>query len=103
MQYYFFYLEMALKDKDDLKIYAQVNISHIPTAKLIEIFNINLKKDPHILNGYTLTKTSHRKHKKYILQEIGQMNLDLFEYSLMQYASSDIKSIRNLYKEDFME
>lgn len=102
-QYYFFYLEIALKDKNDLNIYAQVNISHIPTSKLIEIFNINPEKDPHILNGYFLTKSSYRKHKKYIQQHLGQMNFDLFEYSLMQYVSSDMKSIRALYKVDLME
>jgi hypothetical protein len=57
--YYFFYLELALKGIDDLRIYASENISHIPTKKLIEIFNINLKKDPHISKGYMLTKTSY--------------------------------------------
>jgi len=102
-QYHFFYLEMALKDKTDSNIYAFVNVSHIPTKKLIEIFNINQKKDPHLVNGHLLTKTSYRKHRKYFTEHIGPMNLFFFEYTLMHYASSDKKSIRKLYKEDAME
>lgn len=102
-QYYFFYLEMSLRDKDDLNIYAQVNISHIPSAKLVEIFNIDIKKDPQLSAGYFLTKNSYRKHKRYIHEHIGHINLDLFEYALMLFGSTNRKSIRNLYKEDPME
>jgi len=80
--YYFFDLQIALKDQSDLNIYAYKNVSHIPTSKLIEIFKINLDKDPYILEGYFLTKTSYKKHKKYITQKIGQINLDIFEYCL---------------------
>ena len=63
-RYYFFNIEIALKKPDDLSIYAYENVSHIPTAKLVEIFNINLEKDPHLLEGYFLTKTNYKKHKK---------------------------------------
>ena len=65
-RYYFFFLELALKDKDDSNIYGFENVSHVPTKKLIEIFNINLNKDPYLLEGYFLTKTNYKKHKKYI-------------------------------------
>jgi hypothetical protein len=102
-EYCFFYLEMALKKADDLHIYAFENVSHIPTAKLIEIFRINLKKDPFIVDGYLLTKTQYKKHKKYLNTNIGSMNLDVFEYCLMQYACDDYKQIRKLYKENLME
>lgn len=101
--YYFFYLEIALKKEDDLNIYAYENISHIPTNKLVEIFKINLKKDPQILEGYFLTKTNYQKHKKYIKENIGQINLDIFEYTLQQYATEDFLEVRKKYKENLME
>ncbi|MFT3945677.1 MAG: hypothetical protein QM763_01785 [Agriterribacter sp.] len=101
--YYFFNLEIALKDENDLNIYAYENVSHIPTSKLIEIFKINLNEDPYILEGYFLTKTSYKKHKKYITENIGQINLDVFEYCLRQYIADDFKEIRKLYKETLME
>jgi hypothetical protein len=102
-RYYFFYLELALRDPKDTNIYGFENLSHIPTRKLIEIFNISLKEDPHLLEGYFLTKTNYKKHKKYITDNIGQLNLEIFEYCLRQYASDDIKEVRKLYKEDLME
>src|SRR5690348_11511232 len=102
-RYYFFYLEIALRKEDDSHIYAFENVSHIPTKKLIEIFNINLKKDPYIMEGYFLNKTRYKKHKKYINQNIGQINLDVFEYCLRQYVSEDSKEIRKLYKATLME
>lgn len=102
-KFYFFNLEIALRKKDDLNIYAYENISHIPTSKLIEIFNINVNKDPHLLDGYFLTKTSYRKHKKYIIQNIGHLNLDVFEYCLRQYSTDNFNEVRKLYKEDLME
>lgn len=102
-RYYFFYLEMALKDKNDSHIYAFKNVSHVPTDKLIEIFKINTDKDPYILDGYFLTKTSYRKHKKYIIENMGQINLDIFEYCLRQYVEDDPKGIRKMYKKSLME
>jgi hypothetical protein len=45
-RYYFFYLEMALRDPKYKYIYAFENVSHIPTKKLVEIFKIDIKKDP---------------------------------------------------------
>src|ERR1700733_11548723 len=101
-QYYFFYLEIALKDPTDLHIYAFENVSHIPTKMLIRIFNINIKKDPQILEGYFLTKTNYRKHKKFIDSNMGALNLNIFEYCLRQYAS-DFQGIRKLYKATLME
>ena len=102
-KYYFFNLEIALKDPNDTHIYAYENVSHIPTSKLIEIFNIDLNRDPYLLEGYFLTKTAYKNHKKYIKENIGQINLDMFEYTLQQYATDDSKQIRRLYKEDLME
>ena len=103
MTYYFFYLEMALKDKDDLNIYAFNNVSHIPTGKLIEIFKIDIIKDPQILKGYFLTKTQYKKHKVLITKEIGHVDLNKFEYCLMQYVSHKKEEVRKLYKLDIME
>ena len=102
-KYSFFYLELALKDKKDRNVYAFENISHVPTNKLIEIFEIDIEKDPNLLEGYFLKKKHYKKHKKYIKENIGQINLDIFEYSLHRYESDDFKEIRKLYKEDFME
>ncbi len=102
-KYYFFSLEVALKKDDDLNVYAYENVSHIPTSKLIEIFNINLEKDPYLVEGYFLTKANYKKHKKYITENIGQINLDVFEYCLQQYVTDNFKTIRKLYKEDLME
>ena len=92
-----------MKDQADLNIYAFENVSHIPTKMLIEVFDINLKKDPYILEGYFLKKSNYKKHKKYIDQNMGAINLDIFEYCLRQYVADDFKEIRKLYKEDLME
>jgi hypothetical protein len=43
-RYYFFYLELALKNSDDPYVYAFKNVSNVPTKMLIEIFNIKLNK-----------------------------------------------------------
>jgi hypothetical protein len=102
-KYYFFYLHLSLKNSEDPYIYAYENISHIPTNMLIEIFGVKLDKDPYLLEGYILNKTRYKKYKKYIEKNIGKINLDIFEYSLGQYATDDIKEIRKLYKEDLME
>lgn len=98
MQYIFFYLELASVDKDDLYIYAYINISQIPTNKLVEIFKIDLKKDPFILEGYFLTKTQYRKHKTYLKKEVGSINLDKFEYCLRQYAGNNATDIIRKHK-----
>lgn len=102
-KYYFFFLEIALRKSDDPNIYAYENISHIPTRKLIELFEIDLNKDPYIIDGYFLKKISYKKNKIYINQNIGKLNLDVFEYCLRQYSTDDFKEIRKLFKEDLME
>jgi len=102
-KYYFFNLEIALRDEKDSHIYAYENVSHIPTARLIEIFEIDLKNDPHILEGYFLTEKSYKNYKKFVDQNVGQVNLEVFEYCLRQYASEDFNQVRKLYKEDLME
>ena len=102
-KYYFFYLEIALKKSKDTTIYAFENVSHIPTKKLIEIFEINLEKDPFLLEGYFLKKKNFKIHKKYIKKNFGQIDLDIFEYSLHQYVADDFAEIRKLFKEDLME
>lgn len=102
-RYYFFYLEIALKKEDDLNIYAYENVSHIPTRKLIEIFNIKIEKDPQLLEGYFLTKAMCRKHKSYLNKHTCALNLDVFEYCLRQYAANDYDGVRKLYKQDLME
>lgn len=102
-KYYFFYLEIALRNSDDANIYGFENVSHVPTKKLIEIFDIDLKDDPYLLEGYFLTEENYKKHEEYIKKNIGQLNLDVFEYCLRQYASNDFKEIRKLYKESLME
>lgn len=98
MQYIFFYLELASVDKEDLCIYAYINISQIPTQKLVEIFKIDLQKDPFILDGYFLTKTQYRKHKVFLKKEIGSMNLNKFEYCLRQYASDKKEELVRKHK-----
>lgn len=102
-RYYFFNLEIALKNDDDSRIYAYENISHIPTSKLIEVFDIDVNKDPYLLEGYFLTEANYEKHKAFIKKNIGQINLEVFEYCLRQYVSDDFNDIRKLYKEDLME
>ena len=103
MKYYFFYLEIALRDKNDLRIYAYENVSHIPTKKLIEIFRVDLNKDPHILDGYLLTKSSYKKHKAYLEKTIIPFDLNKFEYCLRQYVTDKKDQIRRLYKLSLME
>ena len=101
--YYFFYLELALKNPNDSNVYAFINISHIPTLKIAEIFEVDLSKDPFMEYGYILTKKMYRKHKKYIHENICILNLDIFEYSVGISESENPKTIREKYKESFME
>ena len=103
MKYYFFYLEIALKNKNDLNIQAYENVSHIPTIRLIEIFKIDIKKDPHILDGYFLTKMSYKKHKVYLSSITIPLDLNKFEYCLRQYMSDKKEEVRKLYKLSLME
>jgi hypothetical protein len=103
VSYYFFYMEIALRKKNDLKIYAYENVSHIPTRKLVEIFGIDLEKDPYLLDGYFLTEESYAAHEAYITGNIGEINLKVFEYTLRQYVANDFTEVRKLYKESLME
>lgn len=100
---YFYYLEIALDDPSDSHIYAYENVSHIPAAKLIEIFKIDLNTDPNISEGYFLTKEAYKTHKGYIDNNIGTLNLDKFEYTLRLYGDKGNASIRRLYKEHFLD
>jgi hypothetical protein len=102
-KFYFYYLEIALRDPKDQNVYAFENLSHIPAGKLVEIFEIDLKADPYISNGYFLAKEMFAKHRNYILKNFGTINLDLFEYCLRLYASDDPAEIRKLYKESMLE
>ncbi len=102
-KYYFFYLEIALRNPKYKYIYAFENVSHIPTQKLIEIFKIDIKKDPGFLEGYFLTKTVYKKHKKYLDQTLPSLEFDVFEYCLRMYASDNISSLRKLYKKSLLE
>ncbi|PVD54022.1 hypothetical protein DC498_01115 [Terrimonas sp.] len=102
-KYYFFYLEIALRNPKYKYIYAFENVSHIPIQKFIEIFKIDIKKDPRLLDGYFLTRTAYNKHKKYLDQNLPSLEFDIFEYCLRQYSSNDISSVRKLYKKSLME
>jgi hypothetical protein len=102
-KYYFFYLEIALRDPKYKYIYAFENVSHIPTQKLIEIFKIDIKKDPGIIEGYFLTKTAYKKNKKYLDQNLPSLEFEVFEYCIRQYGGDDISSVRKLYKKNLME
>lgn len=101
--YYFFFLEVALRNPKYKYIYAFENISHIPTKKLIEIFKIDIAKDPGLLEGYFLTKSAYKKHKKYLDQNLPSLEFDIFEYCLRLYVSDEISSIRKMYKKSLME
>lgn len=103
MKYYFFYLEIALRNPRYTYVYASENVSHIPTEKLIEIFSIDIEKDPGITEGYFLTKAAYRKHKAYLDQHLPSLNFNIFEYCLRLYGADDISSIRSMYKESLME
>jgi hypothetical protein len=70
-------LEIALKNESDPHVYAYENVSHIPTSKLIEIFNINQKKDPYLVQPYMLTKNMYKKHRKYIEDNFVPMNMKM--------------------------
>ena len=102
-KYYFFYLEIALRNPKYKYIYAFENVSHIPTKKLVEIFKIDIKKDSAILEGYFLTRTIYKKHKKYLDQNLPSLEFDVFEYCLRLYGSGDISSVRKMYKKSLME
>lgn len=94
---------MSLRDSNDSRIYAFKNVSDIPTSKLIEIFEIDILQDPFISEGYFLTEDSYAKHENYIIEKVGPINFDVFEYCLRYYTSQDESSVRRLYKEDLME
>jgi hypothetical protein len=101
--YYIFYLEMSLRDEKDSKIYAFVNVSHISTSKLIQIFEINIEKDPHLTEGYFLTKKQYNKYKDFLNQEVGSFNLQIFEYCLRLYTTSKENTIKSMYKEKLFD
>jgi hypothetical protein len=97
-----FYLEVALADPKDKWIYAFNNVSHIPTAKLVEVFEIDLQLDPYILEGYFLTKQIYKKHKAFLDKELGSLNFKVFEYCLRRYSAKEA-DIRSMYKKDLWE
>jgi hypothetical protein len=100
MSVFIFYLELALKDSKDNNVYAFINISHIPTKEIVKIFNINVKADPFIDEGYILEASRYKRHKKNIGKKLGTLNFKLFEYALRVYTTD---SIRPLYKEKLFE
>lgn len=102
MQKTIFYLEVALSDPKDKWIYAFTNVSHIPTAKLVEVFGIDLHTDPEIVDGYFLTRQIYKKHKAFLDKELGSLNFKIFEYCLRRYSAED-KDIRSMYKENLWE
>lgn len=101
--YFVFLLEIALKDPNDPNIYAFTNVSHIPTSKLIEIFDINLNEDPDLIEGYFLTQPMYKAHQEYIVKNISQINIDVFEYCLRLYVIRDLSKEPKAYKESLME
>ena len=76
-RFYFFLLEIVLKQENDTTIYAHENISHVLASKLIENFDIDLERDPHILDGYFLTEENYLKHIEYITKNIITINLEI--------------------------
>jgi hypothetical protein len=100
--YSIFYLELALNREDDTNIYAFENVSHIPTNKLIEIFEIDLKKDPELIEGYFLSRESYLKHKTFIDDNLPKINFNLFEYCLRRYSIAEDK-MQTLFKKSLFE
>jgi|LakMenEpi03Aug12_release.lakeMendotaPanAssembly.Ray.scaffolds.fasta_scaffold3099236_1 hypothetical protein len=98
--YYIFYLEMSLKNIKDSKIYAFVNVSHIETSKLIEIFEINIDKDPYLDEGYFLSQSQFTRYKDFLNQEVGSFNFKIFEYCLRLYSTSKEDEIKKMYKDE---
>lgn len=104
MNYLIFNLEIALKNPTYKHIYGYENISHITTSKLIEIFEIDIIKDPEIIEGYFLTNIMYKKHKKFLIENIRiSLDLTVFEYTLRRYAINDELWLQKLYKTTLME
>jgi hypothetical protein len=84
--YYQVDLEVALPTSDF--IFGFINISHIPYAKLTEIFQGQMLKLRHAFlfqdsAGYRLTEEVYRANKSYLDQEIPfKFDFSLFEYSV---------------------
>lgn len=102
-KYYFFQLEVALKDPQYPYVYAFWNVSHVPTKKLIELFKIDLEKDPYLMEGYFLTKSIYKKNKAYFDSHFGILDLNIFEYTLRLYVQEGYSGIRKMYKKNIME
>ncbi len=102
-KYCFFFLQIGLKKDKTFKVYAVENISHVPAKKLIEIFKIDLERDPLLLESYRLKRKQYKKFKKYFTKNIGLVNLNVFKYRLRQYGTDDFREIRKLYKTDILE
>jgi hypothetical protein len=101
--YFIFYLELSLRDEEDSKIYAFVNVSHILTSKLIQIFDINIEKDPHLTEGYFLSEEKYDRYKDFLNQEVGSFNLQVFEYCLRLYTTSKENTIQSMYKQELFD
>lgn len=93
---------MAIKGDKNTRIYAFENVSHIPTSELVRIFEIDLNKDPNILEGYFLTDRIYKKNRSDLEKLINPINLNKFEYCLRQYGCSK-DYIRKMYKKKLME
>jgi hypothetical protein len=101
-QYYIVDLEIALRGKKYPYIYGFHNISEIPTKKLVEILEIDVKADPHIREGYFLTAKMYRKHEEYLRKFLPSMNFKVFEYCVRFYCGTK-EDIRKYYKKSIWE
>jgi hypothetical protein len=101
-QYYFVYLEIALRGKRYPYIYGYQNISAIPTKKLVEILEIDLTHDQNISEGYFLTSKMYKKHMDYLQPHLPSMNFNVFEYCVRFYSGTKA-DIRKDYKENYWE
>lgn len=94
MNIYIVILEIALVADD--YIYGYQNISDVPLVKLAEIFDIDLNNPEWIIEGHMLNRSNYLQHKDFLHSNVCRMDVDLFEYTLRVYATTNDK-IRELY------
>jgi hypothetical protein len=96
--YYKVYLEVVLKGAD--YIFGFINISHIPYAKLEELFKDQVIHERFLFDdsmGYSIEKELYNKHGEFFNKEIPfTFDFNLFTYSV-SLTSVEIKK----YKEDY--
>ncbi|NSL85319.1 hypothetical protein [Chitinophaga solisilvae] len=99
--YYQADLEVVLKGKDF--IFGYINISHIPYAKLEELFREQVQHERFLFDdamSYVIDKELYTKHQAFLEDQIPfTFDFDLFDYTVGYTSIEADKYVKNYYEE----